>query len=363
MGLAAFVFLCDLPTRWINRSEFVWEWHECNKLCSRVAMKIGTRASAMAMAQTNDIVQRLKEADPALSPVAETMSSMGDRDQVSKLLVHGGKGGAFVAEIRAALRAGALQAAMHSLKDMPGDEETPDLIIGAYLKREAMGDALVLRHGLSLDEFQRDGGHGFKIGTNAVRRAAYCRTLYPQAEIIHFRGAVNTRIDKIDQAIPQKLPDGGVVGPADALIVAQAGLDRLGLSNRIAKRLSPADMLPAIGQGIVVVECQENNWPVRETLEKIDCPKARQCALAEREVLWMLNGHCNSPIAGYAEIDSDVMHLKASVLNLEGDRMIEAESSGDRNRPREIGRAVALSLIEQGCKEIIEMARHHMSHP
>lgn len=320
-------------------------------------MKIGTRASAMAMAQTNEIVRLLKAADPTLAPEAATMSSRGDRDQVSKLLVHGGKGGAFVAEIRAALHEKRIAAAMHSLKDMPGDEETPGLVIGAYLKREAGGDALVLREGLSLAAFEADGGSGFKIGTNAVRRGAFCHQIYPQAEIIHYRGAVDTRIEKLDRQVMQKLPDGGEVGPADALIVAQAGLERLGFSARINKTFSTEEMLPAIGQGIVAVECAETDWATREVLEKIDNKAARLCALAEREVLWLLNGHCNSPIAGRAWLEGESLHLSAAVLSLDGATVIRSAAHGEADRPCELGREVAMSLLQQGAGPLIEAAR------
>ena len=320
-------------------------------------MKIGTRASAMAMAQTNEIIRLLKASDPALVPEAATMSSLGDRDQVSKLLVHGGKGGAFVAEIRAALFKGQLAAAMHSLKDMPGDEETPGLVIGAYLKRETGEDALILRKGLSLGEFEANRGAGFNIGTNAVRRAAYCRKLYPEAKVIHYRGAVDTRIEKLDGQAMQKLPDGGEVGPADALIVARAGLDRIGMSARIDKIFSEDEMLPAIGQGIVAVECADNDWATRGVLEKIDNRTSRLCALAEREVLWLLNGHCNSPIAGRARIEGKSLHLDAAVLSLDGAEILTASASGEADRPRETGRKVAMVLLEQGAGPLIEVAR------
>ena len=111
---------------------------------------------------------------------------------------HGGKGGAFVAEIRNAVLSGELQAAMHSLKDMPGNEDTPGLVIGATLSRDPPGDVLVLRAGISIDDLRRSRGKGFKIGTNAVRRAAYARRLFPDIEVIHYRGAADTRVRKLD---------------------------------------------------------------------------------------------------------------------------------------------------------------------
>ena len=143
-----------------------------------------------------------------------TFETAGDFDQTGKLLPHGGKGGAFVAAIRNAVRSGELHAAMHSLKDMPGNEDTPGLVIGATLPRGAANDVLVLRAGLAIDEFGRSRGKGFKIGTNAVRRAGYARRLFPDIEVIHYRGAADTRIRKLDQRELQRLPDGGVVGPA-----------------------------------------------------------------------------------------------------------------------------------------------------
>ena len=145
-------------------------------------LKIGTRKSVMALAQTEAIARLLRAADPALDVEIVKFETRGDQDQTSKLLRHGGKGGAFVAEIREAMRAGQLQAAMHSLKDVPGNEETPGLIIAATLPRDAANDALVLRPGLSLDAFRASKGKGFKIGTNAVRRAAYLRRLFPEVD-------------------------------------------------------------------------------------------------------------------------------------------------------------------------------------
>ncbi len=321
------------------------------------AIRIGTRKSAMALAQTDEIARQLSRAVPGIAVDIVKFETTGDIDQSGKLLPHGGKGGAFVAQIRAAVLAGELQAAMHSLKDMPGNEDTPGLVIGATLARDPPGDALVLRPGLSLDDFTRARGKGFKIGTNAVRRAAYGRRLFPDAEIIHYRGAADTRVRKLDNAEMQRLPDGGAVGPADALIMARSGLERVGLAGRIAYEFSMREMLPAVGQGIVAVECSARDFPTRQTLSLIDDPISHACADAEREVLWVLNGHCNSPIAGYAEIKGAEMSLTASVLDHAGARIIEASRCGPADRPREIGRAVGLELLAKGAAEIIERSR------
>ncbi|MEI9925193.1 MAG: hydroxymethylbilane synthase [Bradyrhizobium sp.] len=320
-------------------------------------IRIGTRKSVMALAQTEEIARRLTAAFPDVGVDIVKFEPRAIRDQTSKLLQHGGKGGAFVAEIRAAVRSGDLHAAMHSLKDMPGNEDTPGLVIGATLTRDPAGDALVLRPGLSIDDFRRSQGKGFKIGTNAVRRAAYARRLFPLIEVIHYRGAADTRVRKLDHLEMQRLPGGGEVGPADALIMARSGLERVGLAGRIAYEFSVQEMLPAAGQGIVAVECAADDWQTRRLLAGIDDLVAHRSADAEREVLWVLNGHCNSPIAGFSTIMGAQMTLTASVLDEAGGLFIEASRSGPADRPRELGRAVGLELLDKGAAEIIERSR------
>jgi hydroxymethylbilane synthase len=322
-----------------------------------IRIRIGTRKSAMALAQTEEIARRLKAAVPDVEVEIVKFETTGDSDQTSKLLPHGGKGGAFVAEIRKAVMSGELQAAMHSLKDMPGNEETPGLVIGATLSRDPPGDVLVLRSGVSIDDLRRSRGKGFKIGTNAVRRAAYARRLFPEVEVIHYRGAADTRVRKLDNLEMQRLPDGGAVGPADALIMARAGLERVGLASRIAYEFSIEEMLPAVGQGIVAVECAADDWQTRRILSLIDDPASHRSADAEREVLWILNGHCNSPIAGFSTIEGTQMSLTASVLDEAGGLFIQASRTGLANRPRELGRAVGLELLAKGAAEIIERSR------
>jgi len=322
-----------------------------------IRIRIGTRKSVMAVAQTEEIARRLAAVAPDIDVEIVKFETTGDSDQTSKLLQHGGKGGAFVAEIRKAVISGELQAAMHSLKDMPGNEDTPGLVIGATLSRDPPGDVLVLRSGISIDDLRRSRGRGFKIGTNAVRRAAYARRLFPEVEVIHYRGAADTRVRKLDNSEMQRLPDGGEVGPADALIMARSGIERVGLASRIAYEFSIEEMLPAVGQGIVAVECANNDWQTRRILSRIDDPASHQSADAEREVLWVLNGHCNSPIAGFSTIDGTQMSLTASVLDEAGGLFIQASRSGPANRPRELGRAVGLELLDKGAAEIIERSR------
>jgi hydroxymethylbilane synthase len=322
-----------------------------------IRLRIGTRKSAMALAQTEEIARRLTAAAPGVDVEIVKFETTGDTDQVGKLLPHGGKGGAFVAEIRSAVLTGQLHAAMHSLKDMPGNEDTPGLVIGATLTRDPPEDVLVLRNGVTIEKLQQSRGKGFKIGTNAVRRAAYARRLFPDVEVIHYRGAADTRVRKLDALELQRLPDGGAVGPADALIMARSGLERVGLADRIGYQFPIAEMLPAAGQGIVAVECAAADWQSRQLLSLIDDADAHRSADAEREVLWVLNGHCNSPIAAYSHLEGKQMSLTASVLDLDGGTFIEATRSGPADRPRELGRAVGLELLAKGAAAIIERSR------
>jgi hydroxymethylbilane synthase len=323
-----------------------------------LTIRIGTRKSTMALAQTEQIARLLTEAKPDIRVEIEKFETTGDIDQTSKLLVHGGKGGAFVAQIRAAVLKGSLQAAMHSLKDMPGNEDTPGLVIGATLPRDPPTDALVLRPGLTLEDLRRSGGKGFKLGTNAVRRAAFARRLFPDIEVIHFRGAADTRVRKLDNSEMQRLPGGGEAGPADALIMARSGLERVGLASRIAHEFPVREMLPAVGQGIVAVECAADDWATRRALALIDDRASRRCCDAEREVLWVLDGHCNSPVAGFATIDGTAMTLTAAVLDQDRvDTFVEVSRTGPADRPRELGRAVGLALLQQGAGEIIARSR------
>jgi hydroxymethylbilane synthase len=321
-----------------------------------IRIRIGTRKSAMALAQTEEIGRRLTAAADIEVEIVK-FETTGDQDQTGKLLQHGGKGGAFVAEIRKAVLSGELHAAMHSLKDMPGNEDTPGLVIGATLSRDAPGDALVLRAGISMEDFRLSRGKGFKIGTNAVRRAAYARRLFPDIEVIHYRGAADTRVRKLDGLEMQRLPDGGEVGPADALIMARSGLERVGLAHRAAYDFPIQEMLPAAGQGIVAVECAAHDWQTRRILSGIDDAAAHRSADAEREVLWVLNGHCNSPIAAFSIIEGAQMSLIASVLDLAGGAFIEVSRTGPADRPRELGRAVGLELLDNGAAAIIERRR------
>lgn len=320
-------------------------------------MRIGTRSTAMAIAQTEEVAAQLQAAHSGLAAEIVRFSPRGDRDQISKLDRHGGKGGAFVEEIRHAMREGDLQAAMHSLKDMPGNEETPGLTIAAMMKREQVEDVLALRPDHSIKDFLNSAAEGMKIGTNSVRRAAYLRRLFPKAEIIHYRGAADTRIKKLDERTLQKTPDGSEVGPADAIVLARCGMMRVGLEDRIAHVFTLDEMLPAVGQGVVAVECAQGDWETRSRLAAIDHDETRACAEAERELLWVLDGHCNSPIAGHGELNGDQIKLRGAVISEDGAEIIETSAVGEAKYPRELGRQVGLELLRMGAERLILASR------
>lgn len=307
----------------------------------------------MALAQTALVASRLRDAHDALRVETVPFKTRGDIDQVSKLERHGGKGGAFVAEIREAMKEDTLNAAMHSLKDLPGDEEAPGLVIGAYLPRESAGDALVFRPGIDPDSALASGLAGMKIGTNAVRRAAFARRLWPDAEIIHYRGAADTRLRKLDEGALQQRENEAPVGPADALIMAESGLHRVGAAGRIGYSIPQEKMLPAVGQGVIAVECLAEDWETRRLLSAINDKPTEACVLAEREMLWILNGHCNTPIGGHAVIENETLSLRGVVLSEHGATFIEASSTGDPAHARTIGRTVGLALLNSGAGELI----------
>ncbi len=325
-------------------------------------MKIGTRGSVMAIAQTEYVIRQLELSHSGVSFEKSIFETRGDRDTTAKLSRQGGKGGAFVAEIRDAVRSGELHAAMHSLKDIPGNEETPGLIIAAYLERRSASDCLVLRSDRTEAAlYESKIENPLKIGTTSVRRAAFLKSIYPGCETIHYRGSVvgsdKSRLHKLDNGLMQDTASGEAVGPADALVLASAGLERVGESSRIVREFSLDEMLPAIGQGIIVVECRSADPTTIKMLSAIDHFQTRCCALAEREVLWILNGHCNSPIAGHCIVKDGKLELAAAVMSLTGNTVLRSRAEGPLELPRELGRKVAAQLIADGANELIEETR------
>ncbi len=324
---------------------------------TKTKVRIGTRSSKMALAQTHFVAEQIRRTHKEVIVEIVPFKPSGDVDQTSKLDRHGGKGGAFVTEIRQAIRTGELHCAMHSLKDMPGDEESPGLVIGATLRREKVEDVLVVKHGIELGDLQNTHSPVCKIGTNSVRRAALLRRLFPSGDVIHFRGAVDTRIRKLDNGEPQQLPNGAETEPADAIVVARAGLERLGMADRITHIFNVEEFPSAVGQGVIAVESAHDDWETRQILSSINHGPTHSCAEAEREMLWILNGHCNAPIAGLATIERQSMTLRGVVFSMDGSHVIEHAVSGDPDRPRELGRNVGLALLQKGAVDLIQNSK------
>jgi hydroxymethylbilane synthase len=325
---------------------------------AKSTLTIGTRGSQMALAQTGAIRDALCAAHPGLEVGIVQRETRGDRDAVSQLGQHGGKGGAFVHELRALMKAGKVDMLMHCLKDLPGNEEyyetENEFRIGAFLPRDDPRDALVVATTRNTDEVLADG----VIGTNAVRRRAYIRHRYRGVQVVHFRGKVDSRLHNLDTAGIQKLPYGGSAGPVDALVLAKSGLERINLGHRISKVFSIDEMCPAVGQGVVVVEFLAANERVAAYLSKINHKPTEQCCLAERAMLRVLNGHCNSPIAGYAWISDGRLCLRGVVISVDGRHVIEVEDSTELTGPEDLGDRVGKKLNERGAKYIIDECRY-----
>ena len=258
---------------------------------------------------------------------------------------------------------------MHSLKDLPGDEEyyaNEAFSIGAYLKRDSAKDCLVVRPGLNVEDVLRNG----VIGTSSPRRKAFLLHRYPNLKVVHFRGSVLTRsnsgklsrLDKLDKEHLQELQYGGSIGaPADAIVLAVSGLKRLGLKNRISKAFDKDEMCPAIGQGVIVVEyLTELEKDLGPILAKINHKKTQHLCEAERTMLRRLGGNCHSPIAGHAWIKNNRLYLRGVVLSNDGTYYNKVEKSSEIASPEELGEIVARELNKRGASKVIENSRYQL---
>jgi hydroxymethylbilane synthase len=275
-------------------------------------LRLGTRGSKLALAQTRLVALRLAACCPGLPPpVVTVVKTTGDAVQDRPLAEIGGKG-LFAKEIEAALLAGAIDCGVHSLKDM--ETRLPDgLVIAAVLPRADPRDALISPAARSLAQLPKGG----RVATGSVRRAAQLLAARPDLSIVPLRGNVDTRLAKIR------------AGAADATFLAMAGLVRLGLDVPEATPLDPAEMLPAAGQGLVAVECRAGDDGVRALLAAIDDPDGSAMAAAERATLAGLDGSCRTPIAAYAELGAaGALHLRALVATPDGRALLRAERRG-----------------------------------
>lgn len=317
--------------------------------------KIGTRASLMAVRQTEAIIQALQAQFPQHRFEMVTRQAHADLDLKSRLGALGGKGGAFVTAMHEMMLKGEADMVMHSLKDLPGNEEyyaDTRFSVGACLPRSNPCDALVLKQGLAADTAPA------VIGTSSVRRAAFLRRLYRNAQIVPFRGAADKRVSRLDSGTPMEFNYGGKTPPLDALVLACAGLERIGLGNRISRRFTPDEMCPAVGQGVVVAEYATGNDEVRALLAAINHRETMYCYQAERALLRALNGHCDSPIGAHAWVEDGELKLRGIVVSLDGASAIEVFDSSSNIDPVSLGMRAGQRLNKLGAQAIIEETRY-----
>ncbi len=305
---------------------------------SRAAVTIGSRGSALALWQAEHVKSLLSRADPSVSIEIEVIKTTGDKILDVPLAKIGGKA-LFVKEIEEALVEGRIDLAVHSLKDVP-TRLPAGLRIGAVLPREDPRDAWISGDGARLTEVPP----GTRIGTSSLRRQAQLLCYRPDLEILPLRGNLDTRINRF-----REKGLGGVV-------VAAAGLRRMGWADRITHLIDPEVSLPAVGQGAIAIECREGDDHVLSRIKALHDPDTGDCIRAERALLDRLGGGCQVPIAGHASLSSAArITLRALVASPDGKRMIRVEPrERDRTDPEGLGYAVADELLNAGARAILE---------
>ncbi|MFF9639932.1 hydroxymethylbilane synthase [Kitasatospora aureofaciens] len=305
-------------------------------------IRIVSRSSPMALAQVDRVRTELAELHPGLRTEVVPVTTSGDRwtGDLSQL---GGKG-AFTKEVDAALLAGEADVAVHCLKDVPADRPLPaGTVFAAYLRRDDIRDALVHPGGLTLAELPP----GTRIGTSSVRRVAQLAATRPHLECVPIRGNANSRLAKL------------AAGDADALLLAVSGLERIGEQARITEVLGVEEMCPPIGAGILVLQCREDDTATIEAVTGLGHHDTWREAAAERMFLHVLQGHCNSPIAGYAKAEADGrLSLRGRVFTPDGKRVLDAHEWAGVLSPEDLGTSVALALKRQGAQELISSIPH-----
>ncbi len=294
-------------------------------------LKLGTRGSPLALAQANETRERLAKAFDLPFEAFEIVAikTTGDRIIDRPLKDIGGKG-LFTREIEDALLSGAIDIAIHSMKDMP-TLQPGGLLLDTYLPREDVRDGFVSPAYASLTDLPE----GAMVGTSSLRRRAQVLVAYPHLEVVEFRGNVQTRLKKLD---------GGV---ATCTFLAMAGLNRLGRSEVARGALDPSEMLPAIAQGAIGIERRANDPRAAEMLSAIHDEMTGQQLAAERAFLAALDGSCETPIAGLAVLDGSTLHLRGEVLRPDGSQSIKDARSAPIADGAELGRAMAADMLKE----------------
>jgi hydroxymethylbilane synthase len=295
---------------------------------------VGSRGSDLALWQTRWVINRLQQACPDIEFRIQRITTRGDAVRDQALSQVGGKG-LFVKEIENALLAGEIDLAVHSLKDMPTD--LPEgLAIGAVTAREDPRDVLVSRLGLGLAELPA----GARVGTGSLRRAAQLRACRPDLQIADLRGNVDTRLRK------------AMTEEYDAVVLAAAGLLRLGYSGRITEYLSPKVMLPAAGQGALCVEIRTDDEATRTLISIVHDPLTDSTVTAERAFLARMGGGCRVPIAAYGIVNDHELWLRGMVASPDGSQLLRHELRGSWTEPVPLAQALAEEMLAQGADEI-----------
>ncbi len=298
-------------------------------------LRIATRQSPLALWQAEHVASRLQQAFPGLKTELVKMVTRGDKILDAPLAKIGGKG-LFVKELEQGMLDGIADIAVHSMKDVPV-EFPAGLHLAVILEREDPTDAFVSNHYASLDQLPANA----RIGTSSLRRQCQIKARFPDAEILSLRGNVNTRLAKLD------------AGEYDAIILASAGLKRLGLAERITASLSSSDSLPAIGQGAIGIECRSDDAEVHSYLQVLHDENTSLRVSAERAMNQRLNGGCQVPIAGFAEISGDQIHLRGLVGSPDGSVIYRTAASAGFADAEQLGIAVAENLLNQGADRIL----------
>ncbi|WP_329179134.1 hydroxymethylbilane synthase [Streptomyces sp. NBC_01477] len=314
-------------------------------------VRIGTRSSPMALAQANLVAGLLRKEQPGLRVELAPVTTEADRWQ-GDLAQLGGKG-LFVKQIDAMLQRGEVDLAVHCVKDVPGDVALPQgLVFAAYLPRDDVRDVLLFPEGSAMRTLD-DLPAGATVATSAVRRKAQLNRLRPDLDVVRVRGAVGTRIAKLDA---RKQND----TPLDAMILATSGLERLALSHRGRQVFTVHDLLPAVGAGALGLECRHDDGPMTGLLTRLNHERTMTEVTAERAMLHDLRGHCNSPIAGHCVTAPDrQLSLRGMVFAPDGSAFVHTHLlGGTGNDPTALGTRVAAELLRQGAGEIIAGIPH-----
>jgi len=299
------------------------------------ALRIATRKSALALWQAEHVAARLRAQHAELAIELVPMTTRGDDIVDRPLATLGGKG-LFLKELETAMLEDRADIAVHSFKDVPMELDA-EFAIGAVLERADAADAFISNDHERLDTLPR----GARVGTSSLRRQAQLRALRPDLELLDLRGNVNTRLAKLD------------AGEYDAIILACAGLDRLGFGARIRARLAAPAWVPAVAQGAIAIECRAGDAATAALLAPLNDAATLRCVSAERAMNLRLHGSCTVPVAGYCiEVEAGLA-LWGLVGDATNGRLVRADAVGDAERPIELGQHVAAMLLDRGAGEIL----------